>query len=129
MSRWILMMRSLNWISWSKIHQLTGFSFSSCDFFYEYISIELFLYSKSSSSFITASKMFHIISPWHHRKHPLTCHNGYMTLYRQLHNITMGRWHCHWYQTIMWPTCQDLLYKTLLGNKFKFLFMCKLIRY
>ncbi len=27
-----------------------------------------------------------------------------VTVFGQLCNITMGRWHCHWYQTIMWPT-------------------------
>ncbi len=54
--------------------------------FYEYNSnkivyfhlryYQLFLYSKSRSSLITASKLFHITAPWHHSKHPLSCHNG-----------------------------------------------------
>ncbi len=91
--------------------------FLSCDVFFEYISSEivyfylkyygLFLYSKSSRSTITASKMFHITAPWCHNKHPLSCHNGFVMLSRQLYHvydITMEWWHCHWYQTIMWQT-------------------------
>ncbi len=97
---WILMMRSLNWIStnslmstqyeweiwlrsnegiaWIKIHPLTGFCFYSV-MYYEYISIiwdtmNYFVIIKSNSSLITVLKMFHIAAPWHHRKHPLSCH-------------------------------------------------------
>ncbi len=64
----------------------------------------LFLYSKNSRSPITASKMFHITAPWHHSKHPLSCHNGFVMLSRQLCDVTIDWWHCHWYQTIMWQT-------------------------
>ncbi len=59
---------------------------------------------KISSSIIIVSKIFHITVWWHHSKHPLWCHNRYVMLSGQLHNVTMGGWHCHWYQTIMWPT-------------------------
>ncbi len=79
--------------------------------FFEYISSKiiyfylkyygLFLYSKSSRSPITASKMFHITAPWHHSKHPLSYHNEFVMLSRQLCDVTMD---CHWYQTIMWQT-------------------------
>ncbi len=58
----------------------------------------------SSRSPITTSKMFHITVPWHHSKHPLSCHNGFVMLSRQLCDITMDWWRCHWYQTIMWQT-------------------------
>ncbi len=82
--------------------------------FFEYISSKivyfylkyygLFLYSKSSRSSITASKMFHITAPWCHSKHPLSCHNGFVILSRQLCDVTVDWWRCHWYQTIMWQT-------------------------
>ncbi len=97
-SGWILIMRSLNWISanegisWIKIHPLTVFCFLSYDVF-----LNIFEY-------ITASKMFHITAPWHHSKYPLSCHNGFMMFSRQLGDITMDWWRCHWYQTIMWQT-------------------------
>ncbi len=65
---------------------------------------ELFFYSKSRRSPIKAIKTFHITAPWNHNKHPLLWDNGYVMLSKQLGDITMGRWCCHWYQTIMWPT-------------------------
>ncbi len=120
-SEWILMkwiiakslwLRCNEAILWIKIYSLTGFCFILWRF-YEYISIKIdhfhqryyesFLYSKSCCSLITASKMFHICASWCQSKYPLSCHNGYM-MSGQLRNITMGMWHCHWYQTIMWPT-------------------------
>ncbi len=78
-SEWILMMRSLNWISAISLmcssrstHSL-GFVFILWCYF-EYISSNIvyfylkyygiFLYSKSSRSPITESKMFHITAPW-----------------------------------------------------------------
>ncbi len=135
-SEWILMMRSLNWISakflisalheweiwlrsnewisWIKIHPLTGFCLIILWCFLEYIYSKivyfylkyygLFLYSKGSRSPITASIMFHITAPWCHSKHPLSYHNGFVMLSRQLCDITMDWWCCHWYQTIIWQT-------------------------
>ncbi len=83
-------------------------------FFFEYISSKivyfflkyygLFLYSKSSRSPITASKMFNITTPWCHSKHLLSCHNGFVMLSRQLCDVTVDLWCCHWYQTIMWQS-------------------------
>ncbi len=96
----------------NKTTHLLGFVFMlRC--FYENISIkivyfylkyyELFLCCKSSSSLITASKMFYITAPWCHTKHPLSYHNGLGDIVWTT-KITMGKWHCRWYQTIMWPT-------------------------
>ncbi len=52
--------------------------------------------------------MFHMTAPWHHSKHPgkhlLSCHNWFVMLSRQLCDITMDWWRCHWYQTIMLQT-------------------------
>ncbi len=39
-------------------------------------SYGLFLYSKSSSSLITATQIFHFTTLWCHSRHPLSCHNG-----------------------------------------------------
>ncbi len=61
----------------------------------------LFLYSKNrGSSLITANKIYHIPAPWYHSKHPLSCHNGYVTLSGLLYDVTMVRWRCHWYHVI-----------------------------
>ncbi len=67
--------------------------------YFHLIYYQLFLYSKNSSSFITTRKMFDITAPWHHSKQPLLWDNGYVMMSKQLGDITMGRWHCHWYQT------------------------------
>ncbi len=85
----------------------------SCDVFVQYISsrtiyfylkyYELFFYSKSRRSPTTAIKTLHITAPWRHSKYPLLWYNGLVMLSRLLGDITMGRWHCHWYQTIIWP--------------------------
>ncbi len=87
---------------------------SLVDVFFEYISSKivnfylkyygLFLYSKSSRSPITASKMFHITAPWRHSKHPFSYHNGFVMLSMQLCDVTMDWLRCHWYQRIMWQT-------------------------
>ncbi len=55
------------------------------NFFLKYYG--LFRYSKRSRSPITASKMFHITAPWPQSKHPLSCHNGFVMLSRQLFAI------------------------------------------
>ncbi len=91
-------MRDLVEIEWRRSHEsrsthLLGFVFILC-YFYEYISItiayfdlkyyELFLSSKSSSSLITASDIFHISAPWCYSKHPLSLNC----------DVTMGMWFC-----------------------------------
>ncbi len=85
-SEWILIMRSNEGISLIKIHSLTGFCFYPVMFSFQYISsrivnfylkyYELFFYSKSRRSPITAIETFHITTPWRHSKHPLLWENG-----------------------------------------------------
>ncbi len=82
--------------------------------FYKYIFIkivyshlryyELCLNRKSSSSLITARKMFHITVSWCNVTMHRWCYLGNYT-------ITMGRWQYHWHQTIMWPTVWTFFHK------------------
>ncbi len=102
---WILMMISLNWISWIKSHQLTGICFLSCDDFMNIFPLKLFILIWDTMNYlfivnvVVASsqqvKCFTLLPPWRHSKHPLSCHSAYVML-GQLCNVTMGRWPCHW---------------------------------
>ncbi len=93
--------------------------FLSCDVVFEYISSKSVYFQLKCYDYFLIVKVVTwsqqvkcsiSLPQCHHSKHPLSCHNGYVMLSRQLCDITMGRWHCHWHQIIMWPTAWIFLY-------------------
>ncbi len=60
------------WAAWMR--NLT--EIHSLEFYFHLRYFDLFIYSKMSSSLITASKMCYTTAPWSCSKHPLSCYNG-----------------------------------------------------
>ncbi len=105
-------LRSNEGSSWIKIHPLNRVLFLSCDVFLNIFLVKLFIFIWNTMDYFFILKVVGApsqqekcsISLPNDSKRPLSCHNEFVMLSRQLCDVTMDWWRCHWYQTIKWQT-------------------------